>query len=288
MTSKGIGLSMVAVGMGLLAAEEARAQFTVFSQGGDSAASITSTVNSFRSAVGNPNQGVGGGPFTSGRREINWDAPALDAFADPNHMPADFFNNNSKRGAVLSTPGSGFFVSQRDGGNPSNPALRFGSINSTYNAEFGVFSAQRLFVADGSTITDVTFRVPSAPDREATVNGFGSVFTDVDAAGSSWMEFYGVGNVLLGTQFVPTATAGSAGLSFLGVVFDTDRIERVRIVAGNTAIGANVNDGVFYDGLGVADVVAMDDFIYGEPVPAPGAALAGGLVLAGTMTRRRR
>lgn len=282
---KAVGLSMA---MGLVGAE-ARAGFTVFSAGGDaSASSIAGTVNGFRSAVGNPNQGVGGGPFTSGRREINWDAPALDSLAEPNHMPANFFNNNSKRGAVFATDGAGFFVSRRNGGDPTDANLRFGGVNPTYNAEFGVFSAQRLFVADGSVVTDVTFRVPSSPDRVATVNGFGAVFTDVDLAGTSWMEFYGAGDALLHKEFVTKASVGKAGMSFLGVVFDTDRVERVRIVAGNMALSSDVNDGAFLDNIGTVDVVAMDDFVYGEPVPGPGFAGlgVGAMVMAGARRRR--
>ncbi len=286
--SNAITLSALSGSLLCALATQASAGFTVFAAGGNASnASIQGTVDSFRSAVGNPNQGVGGGPFTSGRREINWDAPVLDSSAHPNHMAADFFNKNSKRGALFSTPGAGFFVSQRNGSDSSDPNLRFGSLNPTYNSEFGAFSAQRLFIADGSTITDVTFRVPIDPTREATVNGFGAVFTDVDRADSSWMEFYGAGNTLLHKEFVPAATVGKAGMSFLGVTFDTDRVERVRIVSGNVVAAADINDGTFLDGIGIADVVAMDDFIYGEPVPAPAAPVVAGLALAGLARRRR-
>ncbi len=286
--SNAVGLSVLgAVALGA-AATGSLAGFTVFAAGGDTTAgSILPTVNGFRNAVGNPNQGAGGGPFTTGRREINWDAPALDASADPNHMPANFFNNNSKRGALFDTPGAGFFVSRRNAGNPSDPNLRFGSINPSYNSEFTAFSAQRLFIADGSTITDVTFRVPSDPARIATVNGFGAVFSDVDLADSSWMEFYDATDNLLDKEFVSRGTAAQGSLSFLGVRFDTDRIARVRIVAGNAAASAAMTDGSLLDTGATADVVAMDDFIYGEPVPAPASMCLAGVLLAGCGRRRR-
>ncbi|HEY0591594.1 MAG TPA: IPTL-CTERM sorting domain-containing protein, partial [Thermoanaerobaculia bacterium] len=49
------------------------------------------------------------------------------------------------------------------------------------------------------------------------------------------------------------------GLSFLGVLFNAgERIGRVRITSGNTALGPTDNNGS-------VDVVVMDDFIYGEP-----------------------
>ncbi|GMV24895.1 MAG: hypothetical protein AMXMBFR58_09260 [Phycisphaerae bacterium] len=284
--SKGVGLSMVATGVILIAAGRALAGHTVFSAGGSAEqSSIQGVVDAFRVAVGQPNHGSGGGPFTTGRREINWDGAAIPA--DPAHMPGDFFNNNVKRGALFTTPGAGFFVSRRNPGDPTDANLRFGSINPGYSDEFGVFSSQRLFVADGSTVTDVLFRVPVAPDLEATVNGFGAVFTDVDVAGSSWMEFYGLDGSLLHTEFVPVSSVAQKGLSFLGVTFEAERVGRVRIVSGNAALGAGVNDGTLLD-TGVVDVVAMDDFIYGEPVPGPAAATLGCAGLLACSIRRRR
>ena len=45
--------------------------FAIFSDSGANVASITDTVNDFRAALGNPNNGNNPGPLTSGRREIN-------------------------------------------------------------------------------------------------------------------------------------------------------------------------------------------------------------------------
>jgi hypothetical protein len=48
--------------------------FITFSVGGDDTpASIQPTVDAFRAALGNPNNGNAPGPLAQGRREINWD-----------------------------------------------------------------------------------------------------------------------------------------------------------------------------------------------------------------------
>ena len=58
----------------------------------------------------------------------------------------------------------------------------------------------------------------------------------------------------------------NGGLSFVGVSFDAgEMIDHVVIRSGTHALSASNNDGV----SGV-DVVALDDFIYGEPRPASG------------------
>ena len=92
----------------------------------------------------------------------------------------------------------------------------------------------------------------------AASTGFGALFTDVDSATSTKMEFYTPDGELLYERFVPAA-AGNDTLSFLGVSFNAGEvIGWVRITSGNAAPGP--------DDDGVRDVVMMDDFIYGEPV----------------------
>jgi hypothetical protein len=61
----------------------------------------------------------------------------------------------------------------------------------------------------------------------------------------------------------------NGGLSFVGISFNAgEQISRVVIESGNAALSAANNDGT-------VDVVAMDDFIYGEPQPL--ALVSGGL-----------
>ena len=76
------------------------------------------------------------GSFGGLRREINWDG-VPDTLASPNSLPANFFNANSPRGVVFSTPGSGFQV----GANATAPPIEFGNFNATYPTIFQTFSA---------------------------------------------------------------------------------------------------------------------------------------------------
>lgn len=228
---------------------------------GATPADIQAVVDQFRADLGGVNNGVGGGSF-SGRREINWDA-VPDNFAAPNNLPADFFNINSPRGVVFSTPfGLGFQVSA-NAINPTNTPARFGNLNANYPASFQTFSPERLFTPVGRNITDVTFFVPGT-GIPATVSGFGAVFTDVDSPTSTLLTFFDKNGQTLMSQFVPPA---NNGLSFVGVSFNAgEQIASLRITSGNALVGANDDNG----GAGsLSDVVVMDDFIYGEPQPLP-------------------
>jgi hypothetical protein len=228
---------------------------------GANAAAIQASVDAFRADLGGSLNANVAGSFASGRREINWDG-VPDALAAPNNLPSNFFNVNSPRGAVFSTPGTGVQVS----GNAGVAPVRFDNINATYSSVFQTFSAQRLFTGVGSNIVDVNFFVPGSTNP-ATVSGFGSVFTDVDLANTTSIQYFNATNVSLGTFFAPTA---NNGLSFLGVSGFGDGIARVRITSGNAALGPNDANG------NPTDVVVMDDFVYGEPkavVPEPSSML---------------
>jgi hypothetical protein len=236
--------------LGLLASNAFGAGVT-FSATGANAAGIQTTVDSFRTALGTLNANVAGS-FASGRREINWDG-VPDASAAPNNLPANFFNVNSPRGVVFSTAGTGFQVSATAA---SGTPVEFGNINALYTGMFATFSAQRLFTALGSNIVDVNFFVPGST-TPATTSGFGAVFTDVDLFAETSIQFFDETDTSLGIYSVPEL-AGSENLSFFGVLFNAgERIGRVRITSGNAALGPNETS--------VADMVVMDDFIYGEP-----------------------
>ncbi|MCX7109435.1 MAG: PEP-CTERM sorting domain-containing protein [Proteobacteria bacterium] len=259
----------------LCSASAAQAGFLSFDSAGADAAAITPKRDEFRAAVGGGTTAGANGSFGGVRREINWDGVS-NTLADPNLLPADFFNTTSPRGAVFSTPGTGFMVSANTG---QASSTLFG-----FPAEFQTFSAQRLFTALGSPVTDVHFFVPGTTIA-ATTSAFGVVLADVETDLISKIEFFDQNNALIFSR--NALVAGNQGLSFLGGVANAgERISRVRITSGLNTITANGTLGNPND-----DIVVMDDFLYAEPVklsePPTFALLALGL-LAGLTRRRSR
>jgi hypothetical protein len=242
----------------------------IFQAAGPNAASIQSTVDAFRAALGNPNNG-NNGPQATGHREINWDGavPGTDTTTSP-VTPFNTFLNS--RGAQFTTPGIGLSQAPPSGGPQGGLATLFN--NSSYGTIFGTFSQLRLFTPVGSNVTNGFFFLPGSNGTvPATVIGFGAVFTDVDQpdgsgpgskhgnrGASTLIEFYGADGQLLFSSFVP-ASPGNASLSFLGIKFNDARIARVRIITGDDAPGPNDDE--------KHDIVMMDDFIYGEPRALP-------------------
>ena len=237
---------------------------------------VTATRDAFRAAIGGGTVAGANGSFGGLRREINWDG-VPNALADPNALPADFFNVNSPRGVVFSTPGTGFMVSANAG--LATPAL-FGFGN-----DFATFSAQRLFTAINSNTTDVSFFLPGTTTA-ATTSAFGAIFTDAEVAGLTRLEFFDENNALMFSHDV--LTSSNQGLSFAGVTVTGGAIGRVRITAGANTIVANGQIGNPND-----DVVVMDDFLYAEPIQTsarvsePAGLALGGMGLLMALMRRR-
>ncbi len=264
--------------LGLGSTFSTHAAITIFEATGGNPAAITPTRDAFRLAIGGGDVAGANGSFGGVRREINWDG-VPDAFSDANLLPANFFNVNSPRGAVFSTPGTGFLVSSSTFAVPS----LFGFPN-----DFQTFSPQRLFTAVNSNITDISFFVPGTT-TPATTSAFGVIFTDVEVSGLTKLEFFNSANDLIFTRNALT-TAGNQGLAFLGGVASAgEQFSRVRITSGANTI---VSNGVL--GNPNDDVVAMDDFIFAEPrassVPesGPGAALFALVVMGLAAARRGR
>jgi len=274
-------VSVVAAFAMCAAAVPASAQ-VVRSASGATAGDITAARDQFRTDLGGGTVAGANGSFGGVRREVNWDG-VPDAFSAPNNLPANFFNVNSPRGVVFSTPGTGFQVSANTGVAP----VEFGTIDPSYTQTFASFSPQRLFTPIGSNIVDVTFFIPGTTTAAFT-NGFGAVFSDVDFANTTTLTFFGAGGVNLGTWAVPNVAGANETFSFLGVSFSDFIVSSVRITNGNAALAPGVLDGA-------NDIVAMDDFIYGEPqlggaVPEPRtwAMLLLGFGAIGLSFRRRR
>lgn len=241
----------------LLACPAALAAPVIRSAAGADPAAIQAAVDQFRADLG-ANNGVGGS-FASGRREINWDG-VPDAAAEPNFLAANFFNVNSPRGVVFSVldESSGFNQFRVSATAASGVAPRFGNLDPAYGSSFQAFSAQRLFQARNGRALEVLFFLPGT-SVPATVAGFGVVFTDADS-NELVLRCFAVD----GTQLAAARpNAANGGLSFIGFTFNSaqERCARVLIVSGNRALASGVVDG------GGIDVIAMDDFIYGEPRP---------------------
>ncbi len=246
-------------------------EFQVFSANADDPAGIQTTVDGFRTALGDRNANLPEN-FAGGRREIDWDG-VPDAFADPNAFPGDFFNGDvpgRARGIEFVPTGDtdGFSVSATAA---SGTPPRFG-----FPGGFTAFSEERLFTPIGSTTFDILFFDPANTGNRALSRGFGAVFTDVESTDVT-MSFFDINDQLLISQTV--AAGKNAGLSFLGMLSSNPVIARISINAG----------------IEGSDSVVMDDFIFGEPtpfeaspvpLPAPLLLLAGALVGLGALRRR--
>ncbi len=233
------------------------------------AGNISNTVAAYQLLLGGQNNGGEPGARPDGFRTINWDGVPDDQSAPNGYDPA-FFNQPTAplaRGAVFATPGDGLQISA-DADNPTNTPVRFGHINPTYTDIFKTFSAEKLFSPVGSNIADIFFFVPGS-DTPAVTRGFGAVYTDIDTAHTAF-EYFDLDGNSLGAYQAPVA---NEGLSFLGAIFPEPVVHRVRITYGTAALGPD-------DGP-AADVAVMDDFIYGEPQPAPVSAPAAAGLPAG-------
>jgi hypothetical protein len=226
------------------------------SAAGANAAAIQATVDQFRNDLGALNSNTAQ-TFAGGRREINWDG-VPDAFAEPNQFPFNFFNVNSPRGVIFHSIANlgGTHTFRVSASTASGTAVRFGNVDASYSSIFQTFSAERLFAPRGSHEIEILFYIPGT-NIPATVSGFGAVFCDVDSSGT-YIEYYDAdGNKISG---VGVNTANN-GLSFSGTSFNAgERVAKVVIGLGNANLQASN-----IDGTNSVDVVAMDDFIYGEP-----------------------
>lgn len=223
-------------------------RYASFTSQGDSA-TVAGTLAAFRLALGGSLNAPNTPPADSGRREINWDGvPA--ALTNVDTFPLGFFNANSKRGAVMLTPGSGIRID----------STAFVSIDSGLAAQFKAFSPKKLFMAVGSNQVAVDFKVVGT-DTSGVVTGFGVVFSDVDLAGSTHVEFFDSTGLLLADLAAP-AQLGAQGFSFVGAVFESALVARVVITSGEAALASGLKD---LSAGGSKDLVVMDDFVYGEP-----------------------
>ncbi|MFN0109725.1 MAG: hypothetical protein ACKVZH_12800 [Blastocatellia bacterium] len=240
---------------------------------GASTAEATTAFNAFRTAIGGADNSLIASPQTSGRREINWDAVRLDG-TDFNNVTTPIVagkitgipvNRFQARGARFDT----VLAVANDGFVSANPGIA---------NQFPSFSPVNTFASFNSNKYEVSFVLAAAPATTpvpAGTRGFGAIFLDVEQANTSSIEYFN-GSVSLGKFFVLVGASGQA--QFLGVLFNAPVVTRVVITTGtaqifnftNGQVSAGANEG------GSADLVALDDFIYSEPVTANTATAFGG------------
>jgi hypothetical protein len=223
----------------------------VFSAAG-SVADITGKLNEFKNTLGSTLNTAPGA--TGGRREVNWDGVPAN-LTNVGGFPFDFFGsadpalgNGRKRGLIMTTTGANFRMDSTD----------FVEIDASYADQFNAFSVKRIFVDLNSTVTTCTFKVPGTA-TDAFVKGFGVIFSDVDNANSTTVEFFN-GTKSLGVYKAPVS---NGQFSLLGVFFPDEKITKLKITSGSAVLAAGVKD-VSTAG-GTQDLVAMDDFLYDEP-----------------------
>lgn len=223
---------------------------TVVSAAGD----LTAALTQFRGILGDPLNTTPG--QTAGRREVNWDGvPAnLSNNAD---FPLDFFNNTDPNGPAGRKRGLQYVI---NGVQFRVDSSAFVDIDPSYANTFKAFSPKRLIAPVQGNITEIVFKVPGTT-TDATVKGFGLIFSDVDDANYTTVEFF-EDYKSLGVFKAPVRNDAN-GHSFLGVHFSDNKITRVKITAGNAALAKDVKD--ISEG-GNKDLVVLDDFFYSEPI----------------------
>ena len=236
---------------------------TVISATAKSATDLTPSFEAFRNVLGGPNNG--NEPISNpagGHRQINWDAPAEVL---PFDMPGDFFAATVTRGIKFETADytNTFRVSNGPSFDvvPSVEDNQFDTVvGASQAAQFVPFSPSRLFAPYEDNVLVVKFVNVGDINEKATVSGFGAVFTDVNSDDTTKMEFFTKEGCLLATEYVRPQ---SNGLSFVGAYFGSAEIASVKITLGTLAID-DVEEAKYFRG---AEVVVLDDLLYGEPQP---------------------
>jgi hypothetical protein len=213
---------------------------------------ITSRLDEFRQLLG-PTLNTTPGA-TGGHREINWEIVPDSLLGKI--LPNDFFNPVGDDPALavrqkgLVYDGTSTFMVTNN---------NFATINTEASTEFSAFSGNRTFANVSNSLWPVDPQVPGK-NRAATVKGFGVVFSDVDVANSTFIEFFNE-HKSLGKFFAPVHNSASS-FSFVGVYFKKEKVTRIQVGHDGflTQGGKDISDG------GSKDFVILDDFLFDEPV----------------------
>lgn len=211
---------------------------------------IDAKLDEFRQLIGNQLNTTPG--VTGGRREINWDGIPDNLLNKK--LPGDFFNPVGEQAPVANQRGLVYSA----GGNFQVSKTSFAEVNASAGTQLTSFSGNKIFANTSSKLWDVEFQV-AGQAVAASVNGFGVVFSDVDLPQSTSLEFFN-GQKSLGKFFAPAKNGSN--FSFLAVYFKNEKITRIR-VAHDGPLDLGQED---VSNNGPVDLVAMDNFLYNEPV----------------------
>ena len=226
-----------------------------------------------------------------GGSRINWDGVKLDGTdANPNtrvidlgktvEIPVDRFRG---RGAIFADP----YAVSGDGFNSVSPVTVGQFTPFTPNNTFAMFDPNDGQFED--RFIEQSFVVPGT-DTAAVTRGFGAIFTDVELAGTSSIEYFGKNGTSLGKYDVPVGASGDT--QFLGVLFDQPVIESVKLTLGTHAVFSF--DGSLIKSLELAegmDIAVTDDFLFATPVaavPLPASIWLLGSTLMGLLGMQKR
>lgn len=180
-------------------------------------------------------------------------------------MPGNFFNTVVPRGAVFTTRGREFRVSNPTASDEPTDN-RFNSIlPRSASRQFRRFSLERLFTPLKRNKVTTAFRIPGS-DVKANTVGFGAVFADVDQSRATNMRYFDQDGCLIARVNVRPI---NRGLSFAGIIVQNGAgenipaIARVSIKLGTISVEQFANRYAGSDNIG--DLVVMDDLFYGEP-----------------------
>jgi hypothetical protein len=232
---------------------------------GAGTAAATNALNALRAAIGGVNNGGAPPAQTSGRREINWDAVALDGtgFAGTQVIVA---------GDSVAIPTTRFQARGAVFDRLTAVADDLTSVNPGIAGQFPPFSNPLVFAPFGANnqvrVDFVRATAAPAVAPAARVSAFGAIFLDVESTNTSFLEFFNGANSL-GRFAVPPGPSGNP--EFVGGLFTAGPVVTHVVLTTGQGVLFNFANGVITSGAadvtvtGAVDQVALDDFIYSEP-----------------------
>jgi hypothetical protein len=250
---------------------------------------LEATDNNDETAEGDGIKGIAG-PAATGHREVVWDG-VPGKFRNRPDFSETFFDRDAPakagvRGGIIfrALGGTGEEVNDVLNGVLPDPAAPVGgddaplggdysNINPKFAGTLLSFTQSAQFATLGTVVTEISFHVAGTAQK-AVVSGLGIVFTSVDRANTTSVEYFDESGRRIARIFAPVQSHGpfpvagplvadSFPYSFVGFHDANARIARVRVTAGEIPIDKAESDLP----KGAKDVVTFDDVYYAEPRP---------------------